>query len=195
MRSGELDPLGGDGSIAEADETFIGNKKGAEKRRGYSHKMAVLALVERGGPVRTFHIDKTRTKDIKPIVEANLDRESMLMTDEATYYTPIGKGYKHHFTVDHGSVEGRLQTVSERGGFKFVIYDILWDRPIRCHLPETLIDRAMEAFGHRVEVYGLVTYRRDGKPLSIKVDAIEPLTVNRHIPSFREVYGILRDSS
>jgi transposase-like protein len=54
MRSGELAPFGGsDGvhGIVEADETFIGTEPGAKKRRGYAHKMKVLALVDRGdGP-------------------------------------------------------------------------------------------------------------------------------------------------
>jgi hypothetical protein len=47
-------PLGGEGSICEADETFIGKIDGKEKpkgARGYAHKQAVLSLVERGGDV------------------------------------------------------------------------------------------------------------------------------------------------
>jgi hypothetical protein len=53
-------------------------------------------------------------------VNANLDRETMLMTDEATYYTPIGKGYKHHFTVEHGAgeyVRGSVHTNTLEGYF------------------------------------------------------------------------------
>ena len=44
------DKLGG---IVEVDETFIGKKEGAEVRRGYAHKNAVMTLVERGGPAKT----------------------------------------------------------------------------------------------------------------------------------------------
>ena len=60
MRSGGLAPLGGEGKILEADETFIGKKDGAVKpkgARGYAHKQAALALVERGGNVRSFVIE------------------------------------------------------------------------------------------------------------------------------------------
>ena len=46
MRDGSLAPLGGAGKILEIDETFIGHKKGVQKKRGYTHKMAALALVE-----------------------------------------------------------------------------------------------------------------------------------------------------
>lgn len=106
MRTGDLAPMGGPGSIVEADETFIGKKEGAVKHpnaRGYAHKQAALALIERGGEVRSFVIDSANTANVAPIVNANIAKESMLMTDEAKLYGPIGKEFKHHFTVEHGA--------------------------------------------------------------------------------------------
>jgi transposase-like protein len=47
MRSIGMEPMGGAGEIVEVDETFIGRKQGEMKRRGYSHKHAVMSLVER----------------------------------------------------------------------------------------------------------------------------------------------------
>src|SRR5277367_3737211 len=44
--------MGGEGSIVEIDETFIGKKEGFEKRRGAAHKNVILSLVQRGGSVR-----------------------------------------------------------------------------------------------------------------------------------------------
>ena len=82
MRTGSLAPMGGAGSIFESDETFIGKKEGAVKHpnaRGYAHKQAKLSLVERGGEVRSFVIDKADTANIKPVVDANLAKEGMLM--------------------------------------------------------------------------------------------------------------------
>jgi len=60
MRSGDLSPMGGDGTPVEADETFIGRKEGADVKRGYGHKNAVLTLVERGGAARSFHVGASR---------------------------------------------------------------------------------------------------------------------------------------
>src|SRR5271156_5385600 len=37
--------MGGEGSIVEIDETFIGKKEGFEKRRGAAHKNVILSLV------------------------------------------------------------------------------------------------------------------------------------------------------
>jgi transposase-like protein len=109
MRSGSLaTPMGGEGAILEADETFIGKKDGEVKpkgARGYAHKQAALSLVERGGDVRSFVIDKANTNNIKPIIDANLAKESRLMTDQAAYYIVIGKGFAGHESVDHSKEE------------------------------------------------------------------------------------------
>ncbi len=123
MRTGSLTPMGGPGSIYEVDETFLGKKEGAVKHpnaRGYAHKMAALSLVERGGEVRTFVIDKASAATITPIINANLNKEGMLMTDEASYYGKLGKEFKHHFTVEHGKeeyVRGSVHTNTLEGYF------------------------------------------------------------------------------
>jgi len=60
MRTGSLAPMGGPGSIVEADETFIRRKDGSIKRRGHGHENAVLSLVDRNsGQVRSFHVGGT----------------------------------------------------------------------------------------------------------------------------------------
>lgn len=109
MRSGSLaPPMGGDGSsgIVEADETFIFNKKGAEKPKGgYRHKHAVLSLVERGGQVRSVHVPDVKAGTVVPIVNANISKEARVMTDDAsTYYKKI-KGFASHETVNHAAGE------------------------------------------------------------------------------------------
>ena len=123
MRLGSLaPPMGGEGSsgIVEADETFIGQKAGVPKKRGYAHKRAVLALVERGGEVRTFHIDKADTKTIMPIVRENVAKEARVMTDEAGYYLPVGDEFAEHGVVVHSKdeyVKGEAHTNTLEGYF------------------------------------------------------------------------------
>ncbi len=98
----------GEGAILEADETFIGKKDGVVKpktARGYAHKQAALALVERGGDVRSFVIDKADIANIKPIIDKNLAKESRLMTDQAGYYIALGKEFAGHESVDHSKEE------------------------------------------------------------------------------------------
>ncbi len=106
MRDGSLAPTGGEGSIVEVDETFIGRKEGVEKAKaGYGHKNAVLSLVERGGSVRSFHVDSVRKDDVLPIVRANIVREARVMTDEAVQYAKLGDDFARHDAVDHGRGE------------------------------------------------------------------------------------------
>lgn len=105
MRVVDEGPLGGKGEIVEADETFIGRKEGAQVKRGYGHKNAVLTLVERGGSAKSFHVESTRAKDIAPIVSQNVASESHFMTDEANHYTKIGAQFASHHSVDHSREE------------------------------------------------------------------------------------------
>jgi len=105
LRSGDLSPMGGEGEIVEVDETFIGTKEGAVKRRGYGHKRAVMSLVERGGMVRSFHVDGTSAAHLVPIIRANVAKETAIMTDEAGQYTKIGNVFASHEFVTHGSGE------------------------------------------------------------------------------------------
>ena len=121
MRSGSFRaPLGGEGKKVEADETFIGRKKGAEVKRGTAHKMAVLSLVERGGEVRSFPINTTKAKEIGTIVNKHIAKESDLMTDEASQYQSIGKRFASHGWVTHSAgqyVDGPVHSNTVEGYF------------------------------------------------------------------------------
>lgn len=99
MRSGDTLPLIG---TVEVDETFLGKRKGESKKRGgFAHKLAVLSLVERGGEVRSFHIDSATASTITPIVNENVAREARLMTDDGAHYRKQFGEFKSHETVRH----------------------------------------------------------------------------------------------
>jgi transposase-like protein len=116
-----IEPMGGAGKAVEADETFIGQKRPKAKgARGYAHKHAVVSLVERGGKVRSQHVNDVNAATLKPILTAQIKAESVLMTDEATYYRSIGREFKYHFTVQHGIgeyVRGGAHTNTIEGYF------------------------------------------------------------------------------
>ena len=92
MRILEMEPMGGAGKAVEADETLIGQKRPkARGARGYAHKHAVVSLVERGGKVRSMHVNDVNAATLKPILQAQIKADSMLMTDEAPYYRSLGR--------------------------------------------------------------------------------------------------------
>lgn len=117
----QMDPLGGAWKKVEADETFIGQKRPkARGARGYAHKHAVVSLVERAGKVRSTHVNDVNAATLKPILKAQINAESWLMTDEASYYRSIGKNFRYHFTVEHGIgeyVRGGAHTNTIEGYF------------------------------------------------------------------------------
>jgi hypothetical protein len=65
----------------------------------------VFALVQRAGSVRTFHVDGITTAQLGPIIRANINRESGIMTDEGTWYREPGQEYASHETVVHSRKE------------------------------------------------------------------------------------------
>ncbi len=106
MTSGAgLPPMGGEGAVVEVDETFIGQKADMPKQRGYAHKHAVLTLVERGKGSRSFHVDGTKASDLLPIIKANVDPKTHIMTDEAGQYASLKKHFAGHDFVQHGKGE------------------------------------------------------------------------------------------
>jgi transposase-like protein len=121
MRTGGLPPMGGLGAVVEVDETYIGVKKGKSKSaRGYDHKHTVLTLVERGGKARSFHIDKATMKNVKPIIHANIARETALMTDTANIYMHMHQSFVSHETINHQKdeyVRGNVHTNTIEGFF------------------------------------------------------------------------------
>jgi transposase-like protein len=106
------DPIGGAGQIIEADETYVGGlerNKHADKRqrsgRGPISKMPVVALVERNGKARSFHVANVNSKTLRPIMRKHADVKSTLMTDESPIYATIGDEFAKHFRVNHSKGE------------------------------------------------------------------------------------------
>jgi transposase-like protein len=124
MRSGSLAPLGGTGKIVEADETYFGAKQGETQRarhtRGPASKRVVLALVERGGSARTFHVERADKATVTKIASENVERETYLHTDESRLYGDADQLFAEHHTVKHLAgeyVRGTVHTNTVEGLF------------------------------------------------------------------------------
>ena len=96
-------PLGGPDSVVEADETYVGGKQRNRATRTVKPKKAVVALVERDGHARSFHVANVNAKTLRPLLFTNVDRSSALMTDESPVYTGIGREFSYHGTVNHSA--------------------------------------------------------------------------------------------
>jgi transposase-like protein len=126
MRESKLPgTMGGEGKFVEADETYVGGKA---KNRAFKEpppKEGVMALVERGGNVRSFHLRTASvTADtVKPIIAEVLSTDSHFRTDESGIYWKIGEGFASHRTVNHSAneyVRGDAHTNTVEGYFSIL---------------------------------------------------------------------------
>ena len=72
---------------------------------GGKGKMAVVALVERDGETRSFHVARVTSKTLRPALVKHASRKSYLMTDESPVYPKIGEEFSGHGTVNHSAEE------------------------------------------------------------------------------------------
>ncbi len=134
MNDGSIGILGGEGKIVEADETYHGKKsgdppthnalgipypkgKGGAKR---AHKRSIVSLVERGGRIKSFHVDRADKATVASIIVNNVAKESELHTDESRLYTGAEVHVKEHHSVRHASgeyVRGNVHNNSAEGYF------------------------------------------------------------------------------
>lgn len=121
---GMLGPGGGD---VEVDETYVGGKpryKGTSKRGRGTKKQPVVALVQRGGKVKTRTVADVTAKTLKGIIRENVDPSARIITDDNKSYNGIGEEFAggHHTTVHSRGeyVRGDIHSNTIEGFFSIV---------------------------------------------------------------------------
>lgn len=130
MRDGKLGTIGGEGKIVEADETYIGKAGGPREKtksgkpyrsiKTATPKRVVVSLVERGGSVRSFHIERADKITVAGIVTKNISHETKLFTDESPLYKGANGYFAVHEAVNHHNKEyarGEVTTNTVEGYF------------------------------------------------------------------------------
>jgi len=131
--NGKPGPMGGEGRVVEADETYLGKRDGKPskpdtfvsgfgwvKHPKIETQRKIVALVERGGEARSFVVQKVDKATIRKVLFTNADRKSTLMTDEHTAYPATGAHFADHQTVNHSKYEyarGNASTNTVEGYF------------------------------------------------------------------------------
>jgi transposase-like protein len=177
MRRGGLDlpPLGGEGQVVEADETYFGDVPESKRRtlkttgrpfstkpgrRGVANKRAIVALVERGGNVRSFNVPHADKLEVVAIVRKNVARESRLHTDESRLYSSVGKEFAAHETVNHSAKEyarGDVTTNTVEGYFSIFKRGM---RGVYQHCSEKHLHRYLAEFDFRYNMRKITDMER-----------------------------------
>jgi transposase-like protein len=96
-------PLGGAGKVVESDEAFVGGKKNRRLSGKVAPKKKIVALVERDGRARSFHVANIHANTVRSAIVTHVDRASTLMTDEARVYWAVGREFAAHGHSLHAS--------------------------------------------------------------------------------------------
>jgi len=116
-------PMGGEGSTLEADLTYVGRKAGTKVHPGTGHMRPVLALVERDGSARSFHMPNVRADSLHAVLGSHASPKSKFMTDEESSFITIGWNFASHDTVKHSAdeyVRGDAHTNTVEGFFSIL---------------------------------------------------------------------------
>jgi transposase-like protein len=109
--------------IIEADECYVGGKRksGKSGRPGPGEsKAAVFALVQRGGQVRAFPVERVTSENLHAILKENVDKSARIMTDDLNVYHGLDNHFASHESVNHTRkeyVRGDVTTNTIEGFF------------------------------------------------------------------------------
>lgn len=106
MKAGGLQMFGASGGAVEVDETYLGVEPGAGVKRGYSHKMKVVTLLDRDTrQASSLVMDTVTAKTITDLLHERVSPNAHLMTDESSLYTTVGRSFAAHGVTHHSHYE------------------------------------------------------------------------------------------
>ncbi len=118
------EPLAKLSGVVEMDESYVGGRRKNAKGRTPGPKMAVVALIERGGRARAFPVERVDSSTLHKAMVQNIDtKNTELMTDELNLYGGDVVAGMPHSKVRHGIGEyarGRVHSNTVEGFFSLL---------------------------------------------------------------------------
>jgi transposase-like protein len=129
-------------------------------------KTPVVALVERGGEVRSFRMANVTADSLGGAIRRHVAKEAHLRTDSYSSYKKVGKEYASHEVVDHSYeyVRGDAHTNTAENFFSLLKRGI---NGIYHHVSEAHLPRYLAEFDYRYNNRSLTDSERTRKALSM----------------------------
>jgi len=127
--------------------------------------------LERGEPLK---VPATVEREARGIVAVLGARIKTVRFETAEAEATVGVAQRQSKPLQlrppsYGAVEGRVQTLSSRGGLRFTLFDTLNDKAVSCYLAEGFEDQMRDVWGRRAVVEGRVTrHPETGRPLAVR---------------------------
>jgi hypothetical protein len=147
------------------------------RRRAYSLKKLVK------GSIHSIRLET-------PLSDALITNDDAVSSDIGT--VPIHQVNGPKLTYAYGQVRGTIQTLTNRGGLRFTLYDSIFDAPISCYLNEDQEEILRGVWGRKVTVTGMVG-REPYQKRAVVVRQIEEIEIIEDIApaSYRQARGII----
>jgi hypothetical protein len=95
-------------------------------------------------------------------------------------------------TYTYGQVQGIVQTLTNRGGLRFILYDIIFDKPISCYLDEGYEHIMRGAWGRKVAVSGMIGREPEqGRPIVVRHITTVDILDDTPPGSYRDARGVI----
>jgi len=166
----------GKGDAEQVENIVVGYEDVAtslEKEREINHsprvQKAALQLVSLPDKRVPSLLLQTAKRDA--IVQNNLVRKEKpsLVSEQRPQLELIQKPTLGAILPAYGAVDGRIQTLTNRGGLRFTLYDSLYDKAVSCYVAEGKQELLRDMWGQLARVDGLVSRDpENGRPLSIR---------------------------
>lgn len=85
----------------EADEAYVGGARAGKRGRGAAGKTIVVGMKERNGRIQTEIVPDVRKPTLRLVVNANVEKGSIVSTDELHSYNLLTADGYVHGTVEH----------------------------------------------------------------------------------------------
>ncbi len=94
--------------VVEIDETFVGGSGGRSTK--LARLTPVMALIEQGGSMKAKVVPNVSFKNLGRVLREEVQKDSVICSDENAAYQTVKNEFKAHHTVNHGKYEYILRT-------------------------------------------------------------------------------------